>query len=187
MRKLLLISALAILPLATATAATYKCVEDGKITYQGTPCKGEGSAINVIPPEDAAAAANKGTATDPSAVAAKFDAQTKQLANEHRMRDIDYETKKLEAEISEYQSAMKSELDDLQQKKDYWKNQLGGSMREQAMADEMEKTAKKYEEKIQAVQDKINELNKEKTDLGAQTPRSETSESRESNERRSKE
>lgn len=178
--KLLPFSLLALLPL-TGFAATYKCVEDGHVTYQGTPCKkGTGAAINVVPPDDAAAvAASKGSAEDPAAIAARFDAKSKALAAEHRLRDIDYESKSLEAELAKHQSAKKSGLDALQQKKDYWKTQLGGSTWVQNTDDQMKAVSEKYEAKIQAVQEKLDKLNKEKSELGSQVPRSENSENNE--------
>ena len=177
-RTLLLAPLLVLLPLAGAGAATYKCVDNGRVSYQGTPCKnGTGSAVNVVPPEDAAAAASRGTAEDPSAIAARFEAQSKALAAERRLRDIDYEIKALELEISQNQSAMKSELDALQQKKDYWKNQLGGSTWVQSTEEEIKNVSEKYKPKIQAAQDKLNALNQEKAQLKGQLPRKAPSES----------
>lgn len=147
----------------------YKCVEDGNVTYQGAPCSGSGTQLNE-PPADFAPSSDKGTGNNSSANAARLEAQAKALTSKRRLRDIDYEVKNLAAEITEYQSAMKSELDALQQQKDYWKNQLGGSLRGQAISDEMQKVTEKYNAKIQTVQGRINELNQEKTSLGAQVP-----------------
>lgn len=168
MRKLLLISAITICPLASAHAATYKCVDEGRVTYQATPCKGAGSAINVIPPDDAAGYV-KGTETDPGTTAAKFDEQAKELVREQRLRDINYETQKLEAEIGGYQSAMQSELDTLQQRRDFWDKQLGGKTQAQNVADEMRSVTDKYQSMIKTAQDKLTELNKEKSGQSSQS------------------
>lgn len=170
MRKVLLISAITLFPLASAHAATYKCVDEGQTTYQATPCKGAGSAINVIPHDDAAGYV-KGTETDPGTTAAKFDEQSKEFIREQRLRDINYETQKLEAEISGYQSAMQSELDTLQQRKDFWDKQLGGKTQAQNVADEMRLVTDKYQSMIKTAQDKLSELNKEKSDANAEKTR----------------
>ena len=170
---------MAICSSGSAEAATYKCVEDGIVTYQGTPCKGAGAAINVVPPDDAAtAASSKGTPTDPSAIAAKFDEQAKKLELERRLRDIDYETPKLEEEIAAYQTEMKTELEALQQKKDFWKRQLGGKTQEQAVSDEMQSVSEKYQAKIKTVQDDLARLNNEKASLNTQLSASQKPESK---------
>lgn len=179
LHKLPLISLLALLPLASASATTYKCVEDGRVSYQGTPCKkGTGSAVNVVPADDASAvAASKGTETDPNAITARFEAEAKAMAAERRLREINYESQGLEKEISQNKAAMKSELDTLQEKRDYWKRQPGGANWAQGTELEMQLVAEKYKTKIKAAQDKLDDLNKEKNELRAQIPRSETKES----------
>lgn len=167
MRKLLFISVMALCPLGYANAALFKCVEDGRVTYQGTPCHGSGSELN-IPPEEIAPSSDKGTATDPSAIAARFDEQSKQLGLEHRLRDINYEEQKLAADAAGYQSQMNSELDALQQKKDFWEKQLGGKTQAQAVANEMQSISNKYQPLIKSAQDNLSKLNKEKDSINTQ-------------------
>ena len=89
---------------------------------------------------------------------------------ERRVRDIDYEARNLEADISKYQAEMNAELEALQQKKEFWKNKLGGSTWEQNISNEMQSVSESYNLKIQAAQDNLSQLYKEKADINAQLP-----------------
>lgn len=169
MRKLLFIAALTICPFGSAGAKVFKCVEDGKTIYQKDPCRGSGSEIDVVPANEPLSS-GKETATDQSALTAKRNNQARAITLERRVRDIDYEIRNLEADISKYQADMKAEMEVLQQKKEFWKNKLGGSTWEQNTSNEMQSVSESYRLKIQAAQDNLSQLNKEKADINAQLP-----------------
>ena len=169
MRKLLFIAALAICPFGSVGAKVFKCVEDGKTIYQKDPCRGSGSEIDVVPANEPLPS-GKETATDQSALTAKRNNQARAITLERRVRDIDYEIQNIQRDISKYQAEMKAEMEALQQKKEFWKNKLGGSVWEQNVAAEMQSVSESYNLKIQAAQDNLSQLNKEKADINAQLP-----------------
>ena len=167
MRKLLFIAALAICPFGSAGAVVFKCVEDGKTIYQNYPCRGPGSEINVVPATDPMSA-DKDAATAQDALTVRRNNQANVLTLERRMRDIDYETRNLEADIGKYQAEMNAEIEALRKKKEFWKNKLGGATWEQSVAAEMQSVSEKYQLQIQTAQDRLSQLNSEKDNINEQ-------------------
>jgi uncharacterized protein (DUF305 family) len=156
-----LVFAVFVLSANAGAAEVYKCVENGKTIFQGTPCAGTGNKVTVKPANGTSVSTRQDT-DQPSKTAKPTVSKLKQnveaMEIERRQRDIAYEVRDLERDIDHYQSAMDRELGALDKKKVYAKNNLAGATWEQSISTEMQAVTSKYQSKIQVAQERITQL-----------------------------
>jgi hypothetical protein len=168
--RVFLIAALGSCPFGGALAEMYKCVENGKTTFQDTPCLGPGATVSVKP------ATGNSSSPTPSATSDKsrppeqssFDKAKEHVRSmelERKQREIDYEIEKLESQIRHYQADLDADLTALSRKKAFAKNNLAGATYEQSISTEMQAVSERYKVNIQIAQDKMTQLRNEAVEL----------------------
>ena len=168
--KVPLITVLVSCPFGGILAETYKCVENGKTTYQATPCLGAGATVSVKPPTGNASSSAPSTASDKSEPPeqdplAKTKENVRLMELEHKQREIGYEIQTLEAEIAQYQVGLDRDLAALRRQKAKATNSLAGATYEESISSEMQAVTERYKADIQVDQDKLSQLRSEQAEL----------------------
>lgn len=157
MRKSLVLCCLLVaLP---AAAQVNKCVVDGKVVYQAAPCKTGTQKAVIMPRHDIAE-------DDAKMAREKFLEADGARKQRDKKASVDDQIAWNERQIAEYQKAMDAELAALKASKTQAANNLAGATYEQSISTEMQAVTAKYQTKIQAAQEKIKSLRKERESLG---------------------
>ena len=167
--KVLLIAVL-IYPFGCTLAETYKCVENGKTSYQGTPCLGADPMVSVKLPTVRLSSPAPSTTSDKSQLPEQDSlAKTKENVRvtelELKQREIGCEIERLEGEIAQYQVGLGRDVAALWRQKATAMNNLAGATYEQSISSEMQAVTERYKADIQVGQDKISQLRSEQVAL----------------------
>jgi predicted RNase H-like nuclease (RuvC/YqgF family) len=164
-----------IVPLLVGTLAgsayggeVFKCVENGKTVFQGTPCRGDGAKVVIKPANGTEVGSENPGKPDASASAptlTKLKQSVAAMEVERKQREIGYDIRDLERDIDRYQSAMERELAALERKKSRANNNLAGATWEQSISTEMQAVTTKYQSKIQVAQQRIAQLRQQADEL----------------------
>jgi hypothetical protein len=159
MRHAIGLTALAVLgawPVHFARADTYKCVDNGRTTYQDQPCRSGGSVLR-----------SSNDTPDPRAAetVSKLKASVTQLEQARKQREAGVEIDRLEREIQALDQAEQDELAAIRTKRDFANYNLPGAVWErgeveQARAKEMQSVTEKYAARKQASRDRVALLRK---------------------------
>jgi Domain of unknown function (DUF4124) len=168
--KIFLIAVLGSCPFGSALAEMYKCVENGKTTFQGTPCVGAGATVSVTPANGSSSSPQPSPASDKSqppeqSSLAKTKDHVRSMELERRLRENAYEIENLESKIRGYQSGLDRDLAALRRKKAYAENNLAGATYEQSISTEMQSVSDRYKVNIQIAQDQMSQLRSEASEL----------------------
>ncbi|MGH8445974.1 MAG: DUF4124 domain-containing protein [Solimonas sp.] len=150
-----LMFALLALGASQAFGATYKCVVDGKATYQDRPCQGgaAGGQINVQPNTPALSTTDQ----TPSG-ADRTKAWLDKLEAERTRDALDRDISKAEDNREQMQKQMDAELTTLKIKKLNAQNNLAGATWEQSISTEMQAVSLKYDTQLRALDSRITDL-----------------------------
>jgi len=154
----LVMGSLAICWTLVAYADVFRCVEAGKIIYQGTPCRAQGQAVDMTHarvPEGAADKANAELDRLRTSAAAQ--------ESEQRIIDTSAEIGRLERQLAGYERAEEAELAPLRSALGYMSFNMAGAAWERAGAEEsirkeMQTVTEQYESKKQPVRERIARL-----------------------------
>jgi hypothetical protein len=151
---------------APAAADVFKCVENGRTSYQDQPCRGQAGVVRIGegPTAERAAAANEEVARLKASVAA--------LEQARRGREAAAAIEGIEREIDGYDKAEQAELAVLRAKQAYASQNLNGAVWERAgfeqgLEKEMQSVGERYAAKRQAARGRIEQLQKDAAAGGA--------------------
>jgi len=153
-----------------AHAGMYKCIENGRATYQERPCKGAGGEIKLRSQSGDAPAPKAPTAATPNAKSndshspASGDPNSwlQSMQKERRLRELDHEIKIVENDIRTDYEDLDAELAVLRDRKSYANNNLAGATWEGSISSEMQAIVDKYKTKISISQAKQDRLRKDR-------------------------
>ena len=154
----------AALSLSTGSvAAVFKCVEDGKTVYQGTPCPVRAPAGT---PEPAKHSPDEGAAgnTDGASKAAgdiRSRSQSDPALRERRLSEIEYQLGQTEREVANYRRAMQDELAPLERRKRLASGSSAGAADVKSISADIAGVEEKYRARMQLSQDHAAALQKE--------------------------
>lgn len=156
---------------STAAADVYKCVVDGKTTYQGEPCRGARSVMMISRPP--ASGAGKGS---PETIG-DLRAQVAGMEQQRRERELAYETDRLEREILALEKSRTAELAALRDKASFANYNQPGALWErgwvqQAIVAEMQAVNDKYDSLRRSARERLAQLGR--AAAGAAEPNNET-------------
>jgi hypothetical protein len=144
----------------TAIAATYKCEENGQISYSDKPCSGKAVAI-----DEAAIKSIPGKTSAPSDATRRTKQTLQTLEAARQQREVLREISLLEREVELLQQERDAKLADLKMQGEYPEvdeNDDDDELRvrdlQQKLAQEMTAVSASYAEQIQQITDKINVL-----------------------------
>lgn len=163
-----LIAAITLLVAGSASAEIYKCTVDGKTSFSETPCVNAkaGGAIKLKLDEPTAklipAVAN---AAGSAPVVSDKDKSDQDFRVRHRLRAIEEDITRAQAQIRSLNSQMETEMDNLRASKRISNNNLAGATRDVSISGEMEAVASKYTNKIKSLEVEIETLRQERTKL----------------------
>jgi len=143
------------------SADVTKCLIDGKVVYQASPCPTGAARSSVrtwTSTPDAAEAASTRTRLLDHAAAIDH-------ANALRAKDRDIEAS--EKDIAALQAAMDAEISTLRARKRLANNNLAGATWEQSISSEMQALSERYRIKIDLARDRLTQLRKERATLAA--------------------
>jgi len=164
-----------------ALADVYKCIQDGKTVYQSQPCKTGGYPIDATPasgygspspaggyptgstaksaPSQPASQPSRNvpdsTSSSPSESGERLRKDVSAMERDRLMRNLDYQIRASEQDISNYQAAMNRELYVLSNRR--VSGDDAAAWRQSNMM-EMQAVTQKYSVQIQATQARINML-----------------------------
>ncbi|MCG7911909.1 MAG: DUF4124 domain-containing protein [Candidatus Thiodiazotropha taylori] len=136
-----------------AQAEIYKCLDEhGKPTFSQRPCGDAAEVISVKP--------QKRSDPTPSSREEHLE-QLEAISTRTEIKKLEREITKLKARKRSLTRKMDAELAALRQKKLYARNNLAGATWEESISTEMQAVSNSYKTKIQATQDRINDVNRE--------------------------
>ena len=154
--------AIAICALWAATPAVgqvYKCSEGGRTVFSDSPCPGGGGkAISVRPASGASAPATTAGDEAPLNSSANPKAMLAKLERERKLRSVEVEIDRLEAEMEADPRRMNSEMAALKTKKYSAYNNLAGATWEASISQEMQAVVQRYEAKAVSDRFKLQQL-----------------------------
>jgi hypothetical protein len=149
---------LAALPLEAHAADVHKCVENGRTSYQDSPC---GSAGTVIHTDGEAVDGRRASAAAESVE--KLRANVAQLEQARQARERAAQIESVEREIAGYRKAEQDELAALRTQRDYASNNFAAASWERnaafdRIARDMQAVSDKYALKTQAARERLAQL-----------------------------
>ena len=152
------VAMLVALPLEALAADVHKCVENGRTSYQDSPC---GSAGSVIHTDGDVVDRRRATAAAESVE--KLRANVAQLEQARRARERAAQIESVEGEIAGYRKAEQDELAALRTERDYVNNNYAAASWERnaafdRIARDMQAVSDKYALKTQAARERLAQL-----------------------------
>lgn len=172
-----------LLEASSASAAIYRCMVDGKLTFSDSPCSGSDSKSNVYMEEKPKETntQRKNFKSDEGPDRKSMDVKnsyldkscSKEVISRLEMRYfiLDDEVKREEEKVKDLRENQESELDILRKKKHYSANNLAGATWEQSISEEMNSVTELYNNKIKYLNDSLQEKKSERLEIRNQIAR----------------
>jgi predicted RNase H-like nuclease (RuvC/YqgF family) len=140
-----------------AQAEIYKCVnEKGNTTFSQRPCSETAEVVTVKPQKR----------SDPTPASREdYAAQLDAISTRTEIKKLEQEISKLRSKKRSLTRKMDAELAALRRKKQNAANNLAGATWEESISSEMQSVSKSYKTKIEATQDRIDDVNRELAQL----------------------
>jgi hypothetical protein len=137
-----------------ADAAMFKCLVNGQPVYSDRPCGDDAKEVQVKAAPKLGTAMTTKSSESAQAMQRKTDAYIER-------QDIEREISQAYGRITRNQAAMRAEHVALREEMQYSRNNLGGAIRDQQLATQMEAVSTKYQTLIDSDQREIDRLNAE--------------------------
>lgn len=161
MKKLLLICCM--LVSASAAAQVYKCTVNGRTVYADSRCSPQAGVVKIMP--------GPAAPTESEIKAKTVLAENATKANVIlKRRTVDAEIARIQSSLDAVNYQKEQSLAHLRAKKQLANNNLAGATWEQSISTEMQAVTASYEGKINRLQDTLNNLRTERTQLDKQSP-----------------